>query len=94
MENKEQLIKSANIQEIADKGGKIYEEIKHKFKPEFNDKFLAIDVESGKIYMGDSTVEAVEKARFVYSDEIFYVVKIGSSASEILDRLRSEKIIL
>lgn len=87
MENNEQLIKNTDIQEVAEKGEKIYEDIKHKYESKFNDKFLAINVESGETYLSDSTIEAVEKARFAYPDKIFYVVKIGFSASEILDRL-------
>ena len=85
MGDNEELIKDTSIQEIADKGGKIYEEeLKEKYESESNDKFLAIEVESKKAYLGDSTAEAVEKARSAHPNKIFYVVKIGSSASEVL----------
>ena len=84
MENNEQLIKNTDIQEVAEKGEKIYEEIKQEYESEDGDKYLAIDVESRDVYLGDSTTEAVEKARSVHPDKVFYVVKVGSSASEIL----------
>jgi len=84
MENNEQLIKGVSIQEIAEKGEKIYEELRGQYEPDSNDKFLAIEVESGKAYLADSTAEAVEDARSAHPDKIFYVVKIGSSVSEVL----------
>ena len=84
MGENEQLIKTANIQDIAEKGDKIYERIKHGYESDSNDKFLAIDVESEDTYLGDSTAEAVENARSAHPNKIFYVVKIGSSASEVL----------
>lgn len=87
MEKNEQLIKNVNIQEIAEKGEKIYYEIRDKYESESIGKFLAIDVDSKDKYLGNSTTEAVEKARSEHSDKVFYVVKIGFSASEILAEL-------
>ena len=84
MENSENLIKNANIQEVAEKGGKIYQQMKQKYEPDANGKFLAIEVDSGERYLGNTTIEAVELARAKHPDKVFYVVKIGASASEIL----------
>ena len=73
----EDLIKNADMQKIGDEGQKIYEEIKLKYEPAQNGKFLAIEVESKDVYLADSTVEAVATAKKEHPDKVFYVVKIG-----------------
>ena len=86
MDNKD-LIKKANIQQIAEKGGQIYERVKGNFEPGENGKFLAIDIDSGDTYLASTSSEAVERARKAHPDKVFYVVKIGFSAAETLARL-------
>ena len=83
----EELIKKVNIQQLADEGSRIYEELKGQYEPEQNGRFLAIDIETKNVYVGDTSSEAVEKARVVHPDKVFYVVKIGFSASEVLAEL-------
>lgn len=83
----EDLIRQANIQEIAEAGSQIYEETKSQYEPQHNGKFLAIDTESRNVYMGETTVEAVEQARVAHPQRVFYVVKIGFSVSEVLATL-------
>lgn len=83
----EELIRQANIQEIAEAGTQIYEETKSQYEPQYNGKFLAIDTESRNVYMGETTVDAVEQARAAHPEKVFYVVKIGFSASEVLAAL-------
>ena len=85
----EELIKKADIQKIAAKGAKIYEKIKNKYEPQKNGKFLAINVDNEDIFMADNSSEAVEKARQKYPDKVFYVVKIGFSATEIMAKLKT-----
>jgi len=83
----EELIKQSNIQKIAEDGSKIYEQIKSRYEPQENGKFLAIDIDSKNVYLGDTSSEAVEKARKAHSKKVFYVVKIGFSAAETLASL-------
>ncbi len=87
MENNNELIKQANIQEIAEHGARIYEKIKTQYEPRDNGKFLAIETESGNIYVGNLSSEAVELARKAHPEKVFYVVKIGHSAAETLASL-------
>jgi len=54
------LIKTANIQQIATKGAELYERLKVQYEPVSNGKFLAIDVTSGTAYLGTTSAEAVE----------------------------------
>lgn len=83
----EELIKNVNMQQLAEEGKKIYEEVKHQYEPQDNGKFLAIDVDTKNVYVGSTSSEAVEAARAVHPDKVFYVVKIGFSASEVLAEL-------
>lgn len=91
MNNNDDLIKNVNIQEIAEKGAKIYEEIKGQYDPINTGKFLAINVDTKEVFLGNTSSEAVELARKSYSNTVFYVVKIGSSAAEILAKLKLRK---
>lgn len=78
----EELLKSADIQKIAEEGVKIYERIKIKYEPQEDGKFLAIDIESGNAYLGNSSAEALVLARQKHPNKVFYVVKIGFNAAE------------
>lgn len=82
----EDLIKKANIQRIAEEGAKIYEQIKINYDPRERGKFLALDIESKKAYLGNTSAEALELARQNHPDKVFYVVKIGFDAAETMAR--------
>lgn len=73
----EDLIKNVDIQKIGEEGQKIYEEIKSKYEPAQNGKYLAIDVDSKDVFLADSTVEAVELAKKTHPNKVFYIVRIG-----------------
>lgn len=84
MDINEELIKKADIQKIAEEGARIYEEIKINYEPKNNGKFLAIDIDSRKDYLGETSAEALELARQNHPDKVFYVVKIGFDAAETM----------
>lgn len=73
----EDLMKNADIQKIGEEGQKIYEEIKSKYEPAQNGKYLAIDIDSKDVFLADSTVEAVEAAKKAHPNKVFYIVRIG-----------------
>lgn len=73
-----------SLQEIADKGAAIYEKVKDKFEPDQKGKFLAIEVESGNYYFGETSKEAIDLARAANLGKRFYLVKIGFTATETL----------
>jgi hypothetical protein len=80
----EDFIKKADIQKIAEEGAKIYEQIKITYDPKEKGKFLAIDIESKKEYLGNTSVEALKLARASHPNKIFYVVKIGFDVAETM----------
>ena len=85
--------KEINTEIIAKKGRKIYQAIKKQYEPKYDGKLLAIDTTTKKVYMGDDTIEAVEKGRSENPDTIFYVVKIGYAVAETLAKTDVMKIL-
>ena len=83
----EDLIKKVNMEKIASEGTKIYEEIKSKYEPQDNGKYLAIEIDSKEVFLADNTADAVEAAKKVHPDKVFFIVKIGYSAAEILSNM-------
>ena len=92
MSNSDELIKKADIQKIAEEGAKIYEKIKINHDPKEKGKFLAIDIDSQKVYLGNTSAEALELARQNHPNKVFYVIKIGFDVAETLARSLVEKI--
>ncbi len=80
----EDLIKQADIEKIAQEGDKIYQEIKSKYEPHENGKYLAIEIESKDVYMAEDSVEAMQLARKAHPGKIFYLVRIGFDSVETL----------
>ena len=73
-----------DVQQIADKGNAIYEDIKMKYEPNHTGDFLAIDTETEEVFLGKTNSQAVEAAKEKYPQKVFYVVRIGHSATETL----------
>jgi hypothetical protein len=90
MDNNEDLIKKADIQKIAEDGAKIYEQIKINYDPKEKGKFLAIEIDSKKEYLGNTSAAALELARQNHPNKIFYVVKIGFDAAETMAQCFAE----
>lgn len=76
------LLKKTDIQKIASEGSKIYEQIKQNYEPQKNGQFLAIEIESQKVYLGGTSADALNLARNNHPGKLFFVVKIGFQAAE------------
>ncbi len=79
-----ELAKTQPFQAVAEKGAAIYEKIKSKYEPEQNGKFLAIEIDNEKEYVGATSAEVLEQARTQNPGKLFYVVKIGFGSAETL----------
>lgn len=65
---------------IAERGEKIYQEqFKDVLEKDHKGKFVAIDVEGAKYFLGKSPEEALEKAKKEFPDKIFHLIRIGYS---------------
>ena len=83
----EDLIKKVDMEKIAREGTKIYEEVKLKYEPQDVGKYLAIDIDSKDVFLGEYSSDAVELAKKAHPNKVFFVVKIGYSAAEILSNM-------
>jgi hypothetical protein len=90
MDNNEDLIKKADIQKIAEDGAKIYAQIKINYDPKEKGKFLAIEIDSKNVYLGNTSAEALELARQNHPNKVFYVVKIGFDVAETMAQCFTE----
>ena len=66
-----------NQNRLAERGQEIYERIKHELEPTHRGKVVAIEVESGDYFLGESVVAAAKKARAKHPDKHFYFVRVG-----------------
>lgn len=67
-----------NTQEVIKKGHEIYENKKNEFEPANNGKYVAIEVNSGDSFVGETREESVAAARIRYPRTILYVRRIGA----------------
>ncbi|MCX6751594.1 MAG: hypothetical protein NT161_02390 [Candidatus Nomurabacteria bacterium] len=87
----EELIKKADLQKIVAEGARIYNQIKDKYEPKENGKFLAIDIDSKDVYFAETSADAVDLARKSHPKKVFYVAKIGFEAAETMARMFFER---
>lgn len=66
--------------EIAHKGEEVYQKISKQIEKKHLGSFIAIEVESGKYFIGETQIEATEKAKKHFPEKVFYLMKIGFPA--------------
>ncbi len=66
--------------EIAQKGEKVYQKVSKQIEKKYLGDFMAIEVESGKYFLGQTQMEAIEKAKKRFPTKVFYLMKIGFPA--------------
>jgi DNA helicase TIP49 (TBP-interacting protein) len=77
-------IRTVNKNELVAQGQKIYETLlQEKLEPEHKGEVVAIEVESGDYFLGESVVEVAKKARLKHPEKLFYFAKVGYRAMHI-----------
>lgn len=67
-----------NPEIIAERGEKIYrEKLRDILEKSHKGMFVAIEVESGKYFLGKSPEEALNIAQKKFPDKIFHLIRIG-----------------
>ncbi len=68
--------------ELARKGQACYESrLKSHLEANHLHEFVAIDPDSGEYFLGITLSAAIEAARRVHADRLFYVIRIGQTAA-------------
>ena len=80
------LVKNTPFEQIAKRGSAIYDKIRGKYERRSKGKYLAIEPDTKSVYMGDTGIDAIEKARIAHEGKLFYLVKIGYDSVEMMTR--------
>ena len=81
MTSKIQPLPNINPHEIARKGEEIYQtKFKEKLEKNYFGKFVAIEVDSGEYFVGDTLAAASDKAKKKFPGAVTYIKKIGFPA--------------
>ena len=70
-----------DIRKIGEKGREFFKRISEELEKDYYGKFVAIEVDSGNYFIGDTSVEANKKARNKYPGKVFYLGRIGFRAA-------------
>lgn len=70
-----------DLRKIGEKGREIFKKVSEELERDYRGKFVAIEVDSGDYFIGDTGVEASKKAREKYPTKVFFQGKIGYRAS-------------
>ncbi|MFQ6032784.1 MAG: hypothetical protein ACE5K2_07675 [Candidatus Zixiibacteriota bacterium] len=77
----ERIFTNVDIRKLGDEGERIYrEKLKPLLEPEHKGKIVAIEIESGDYFLGDSVVEAGQRAREKCPDKLFHFMRVGFRA--------------
>ena len=70
-----------DVRHLGDEGERIYhEKLKPLLEPQYKGKIIAIEVDSGDYFIGDTVMEALQKAKARYPEKIFHVIRVGFRA--------------
>ncbi len=72
------------FKKLADRARLIYDKVKDQFEPKENGKFLAIEPDSGDVYMNKDEVEAIMLAKKDHPSKLVYLMRIGYEAVDTL----------
>ncbi len=73
-----EMITAEELDRLPEAGEEIYErKLKAKLEPKYKGKFVVIEVESGKYFVGDTLGEAADKAEAKFPHKVFYIKRIG-----------------
>lgn len=76
-----QMYRPPNIRNISKKGRQLFEKLDPELREQYYGKFIAIEVDSGDYFIGETIIDADTKARAKHPGKVFYVGKIGYRAT-------------
>ena len=80
------IIAGFKVGEISKIGSRIYAKIKKRYDPKEYGKYLAIDIETRKEYLGNDGINALKLARKNNPGHHFFIQKIGFETAESFAR--------
>jgi hypothetical protein len=77
----QQIQEQPPIHEISQQGQRILETLLQELKEKHLGRFIAIEVDSGEYFLGDTAVEATRKAQAKHPGKIFFLGRVGYRAA-------------
>jgi len=68
------------LQQFTTKGREIYKTLQKNLESQYWGKIVAIDVETGDYFLGDTVIEAGKEGRKKYPQKIFHFIRVGFPA--------------
>lgn len=75
------MVSNIDTRKIGGRGNEIFKKISKELEEDYRGKFVAIEVDSGDYFIGDTSIEASKKAKEEYPDKVFFLGKIGYRAA-------------
>jgi hypothetical protein len=73
----DQKISATERHDLRSRARTIYEAIEGNLEPSLKGKVVAVDVESGEYFVGETILDAAKKARDKHPDKTFHFFRIG-----------------
>jgi hypothetical protein len=73
----QQIQERPDLHEISKKGPRILEAVPQELKEKHWGRFIAIEVNSEEYFIGDTAIEATQKAQAKHPGKIFFLGRIG-----------------
>lgn len=71
--------------ELVEGGQRFYDEhLRHALEPEHVGRYVAIEPDSGRYFLGDTGTQALLDARQALPESLFYLTRVGHSAADTL----------
>lgn len=66
-----------SLREVSERGQNILETLPEELKEQHFGQFIAIEVDTGQYFIGDTAIEATREAQRKHPDKIFFLGRIG-----------------
>ncbi len=73
----QQVQERPDTHKISKKGQRVLEAISEELEKKHFGRFIAIEVDSGEYFIGDTVIEATRKAQAKHPGKIFFLGRIG-----------------
>jgi len=77
----QQIQEQPDTHEISKKGQRILDTISEESVKQHFGRFVAIEVDSGEYFIGDTVIEATRKAQAKHPGKVFFLGRIGYRAA-------------
>jgi len=78
-----------NVEDFSRKSLEFYDKIKAKLEAESLNKYVALDYETSKYWLGETASEALTKAKEEFPQKIFYLIQVGSLTTFSIQSVRT-----